>query len=180
MKSFSNVTGFDILYRVYTNGDVKNVGSSERLKKRQDYSGRNMVSLLRNGSREYVYVDELVIMHFGDITYNKNIHTIIHKNGIISDDHHTNLALTMPYNYRQPISDLQVKQEYYQVYNENTGHSVIFYGSVYTGMMTLLSDNAVRSSVKRGTVIKYGPYAGYKIRKAELHPVISYYKAPRF
>lgn len=178
MNGFSNVMGYDVLYRVYSNGDVKSVRSSERLKKKQDNNGRNVVSLLRNGIREYVYVDELIMTYFGDVFFNRNIHMIIHKNGIMSDDRYSNLAIATQYNYRQSIADLQVKQEYYQVYNEDTGDSAIFYGSVYAGMKTSLTDNAVRQYASKGNVIKHGPYAGYKIRKAELQPAILYHYAP--
>ena len=167
MREFTNLTGYDVKYGINEKGVVRNSASQEPLKTTKDESGRNMVSLMKNGKRELVYVDELVVERWSTEQYETDTPIIAHINGNMGDDKCSNLVVTVSEDYRQPISELITPQSYYILYNEDTGDHITFYGSSYTGARVYLNKDAVRYNASSGRPLKYGPYAGCKIRSVD-------------
>lgn len=91
---FVDIKGYEGLYQINPNGDVKSVVSNCLLKKRTASCGYNNVALFKNGKRKEFKEHRLVADAFIPNTYNKSF--VNHINSIKTDNRVENLEWVTP------------------------------------------------------------------------------------
>lgn len=116
-----------------------------------------------DGNLEYVH--ELVTE-----TFLKNVHNfdyIIHRDNDLLNNHISNLKWNKTNDENiKPISKENSKRKNpYEVYNEDTGDSVLCIGRSQVAELIQYEEISLKNMVGNDRKITLGPYKGYKIRR---------------
>ena len=169
---WKQINGFEGIYDISENGDVRRVDSGLILNPYISNKGYKCIDLSKNGTKQKWLVHRLVAMHFCANPNNDPI--VLHLDNNKLNTHYSNLKWgTYSENNAQAVADgltIVPKPDnriYYGVFDNNMDVQFIVHGidELKTSIEYPYSNRGLYSNIFRGGIIKYGPYTGMQIKQ---------------
>lgn len=169
---WKDIINYEGIYQINEYGDIISVGTGRILSPYINNKGYKMIDLQKNGVRERFLVHRLVAIHF--VPNPENLPIVLHKDNNRLNIYYTNLKWgTYSENNSQAIRDglntvpKPDNRKYYEIYNSD--EKIICYGvNEIIDNIGFGNDTNVRNIIFRNSIIKQGPYSGYKIKKKQI------------
>lgn len=157
-----DIIGYEGYYQISEYGDIKNTKTGKiRRPKINSKHGYMDIDLYKDGLCSWKRVHRLVAEAF--IPNLNNLPVVMHLENNKTNNHYTNLKWgTISENTEQAFNDeliLTVKR--YELYNDK--ENIIVVGMEQLQELTKYGHSQLNTNIKNNTILKRGPYKGYKI-----------------